>query len=242
MDDDDSTYLSHLKNTQKKALGKKLNESNHVCDMLFEWMSQCMDKYHVKLNRAFQLAITIVNQCPLKLGRSKYQALACIAMSLAFKHGEYHPPTYNDWAWFAANAYTIRELVEFETKVLQSLSYSLEIGLISDFVELERIKDCDTSMLLRFLGDIICINGDISSQFSQHDIANVLIHIAKSATKTKCESPTFDINSDCYQIVLERLLNPKLEKTVNHIKKIYSDEKHLRISERLKYNPIILEK
>lgn len=241
MDDDDSTYLIHLKNIQKKVLNKKFKEENAICDMLFHWMSQCMVKFRTKNSRSFQLAITIVNQCPLDLEKHKYQALAVIAISLAYKHGEYMPPSYGDWSWMTDGAYTIRELIEFEAEVLQSLSYSLEIGLLSDFIELERIQDCDTSMLLRFLGDIICVNSDISSRFTQHDIANVLIHIARSATKTKCESPTFDIDSECYQIVMDRLLNPNMEKTVEHIKEIYSDGKHFCISKRLKYNPIVLE-
>lgn len=236
----ESEYLEYMRRIQDRILGVVFKHDLGVTDILIEWIFDCTLEHKCVNPRTFHLATYITYKYPHEVKLSQLQKLACAAIMLSHKHSECYAPDAHDMRNLTKNTYTALDIAKFEREVFGALDYSLEIALVMDFVDLRKIDNGDALAALEYMASLVCLDINVVKLYKQEDIANVLLHIALTATRCICDDPVFDLKSDCYQAVLNCLVSPTLPKTAAAIKNQYGLPKHQRISQRLSFSPAAL--
>ncbi|TMW58361.1 hypothetical protein Poli38472_009920 [Pythium oligandrum] len=125
--------------------------------ILVDWLIEVGEEYELD-SLTFHKAVNLVDRClaKFKINRKQFQLLGCACMMIAAKYEEVYGPNVDEFVYISDQTYTSEEMLEMESKVLQTLEYRIGAttchGFISRFVS----AGCETDkqkILVKYLCD-----------------------------------------------------------------------------------------
>jgi len=94
--------------------------------ILIDWMLKVHQKFKLLPETLF-LTVNIIDRYLSQemVTRKTLQLIGVTAMHIAWKYEEIYPPEANDFVYITDNAYTKKELLDTEYKILKSLNFNL---------------------------------------------------------------------------------------------------------------------
>merc|ERR1719277_2902035 len=92
-------------------------------------------KYRMRQETLF-LSVSIIDRyLSLKpVARNKFQLLGVVAMQIAAKFEEIHPPKVRELAYITDHTYSEREILDMEVTVLNALDFQIDVSTPAHFI------------------------------------------------------------------------------------------------------------
>merc|ERR1719277_306800 len=103
--------------------------------ILVDWLVDVHKKYRMRPETLF-LSVNIIDRyLSLKqVARKRLQLLGVVAMQIAAKFEEIHPPKVSDFAYITDHTYTEREIHNMEATVLNALDFQIAVPTPAHFI------------------------------------------------------------------------------------------------------------
>ncbi len=127
----------------------------------------------------------------MEITQRETQLVSLASLSLASKMNEEHDPEMADYSYISDNAYTVKEIIDMEIKLLVTLDFNLILpscGNFSDYM----ISNKTSRPIKNLMYDIMAVimtNNDWAFELTQHEVAQSGIDIAlqvHQSTGTPC--------------------------------------------------------
>jgi len=113
--------------------------------ILIDWLVEVHMKYGLVPETLF-LCVNLVDRhlSRMPVMRKRLQLVGVVAMFIAAKFEEIHPPELNDFVYITDNAYTKDDILSMECTMLTTLSFQVVVPTAVHFVDiLQRASGCD---------------------------------------------------------------------------------------------------
>merc|ERR1719410_1072017 len=103
--------------------------------ILVDWLVEGHIKYHLRPETLF-LSVNIIDRyLSLKpVARRRLQLLGVVAMQIAAKFEEIHPPKVSEFAYITDHTYSEREIHNMEATVLNALDFQIAVPTPAHFI------------------------------------------------------------------------------------------------------------
>lgn len=124
----------------------KQTDINHkMRAILVDWLVEVHMKYRLRKETLF-LTVNLIDRylSRVPVARRKLQLLGVVSMFIAAKFEEIHPPKVQEFAYITDNTYTVDEILKFECRVLDRLSFQINVPTEAHFLDrLQKTNGCD---------------------------------------------------------------------------------------------------
>lgn len=126
--------------------------------ILLDWLVEVHLKFRLEM-RTLYLTVNIIDRFLEKVVvmRNKLQLVGVASMLLAAKYEEICPPPVADYVYLTDNAYTANEILECESKILNTLQFRLTVPtswiFLSRYIRLAGLKDAKSILLARWFNE-----------------------------------------------------------------------------------------
>jgi cyclin B len=104
--------------------------------ILLDWLVDVHNKFKL-LSETFYIAVYVVDKYLEKqsIQRQKFQLLGITALFIASKYEEIYPPNCNEFAEMTDKAFSKKEILEMEGKIIFALDFELTVPSAYRFLE-----------------------------------------------------------------------------------------------------------
>jgi cyclin B len=113
--------------------------------ILIDWLIEVHMKYKLRME-TLHLTVNLVDRylSHKREVRKRLQLVGVVALMIASKFEEIHPPELRDWVYICDNAYTQQDVLALECTMLSTLSFEIMVPTAALFFEfLQRTNECD---------------------------------------------------------------------------------------------------
>mmetsp|Transcript_13364 Transcript_13364/g.35310 ORF Transcript_13364/g.35310 Transcript_13364/m.35310 type:complete len:464 (+) Transcript_13364:86-1477(+) len=113
--------------------------------ILVDWLVEVHMKYRLRKETLF-LTVNLIDRYLSRapVMRRKLQLLGVVSMFIAAKYEEIHPPKVSEFAYITDNTYDKEEILTFECRVLEKLSFQIAVPTQAHFLDrLQKMNNCD---------------------------------------------------------------------------------------------------
>jgi cyclin B len=211
--------------------------------ILIDWLIEVHMKYRLRPETLY-LTVNLIDRYMTRttVMRKRLQLVGVVAMFIASKFEEIHPPEIQDWVYITDNAYTKEDILTMECSMLTALSFQIMVPTVTHFVEgFQKANGCDD--LHREVSNYLCELALLDMRMLQHApshtaaatllLSNELLGRSSAwpSTMVSASNHTESVLRD-YAEVLRQLLREDQAGVgqLQAVRKKYSDPKHSRNS------------
>jgi cyclin B len=113
--------------------------------ILNDWLIEVHMKYRLRLE-TLHLAMNLIDRylSNMTVTRKRLQLVGVVAMFIAAKYEEIHPPELREWVHITDNAYTKEDVLNMECSMLSVLNFQVTVPTAAHFFEpLQKANGCD---------------------------------------------------------------------------------------------------
>lgn len=113
--------------------------------ILMDWLIEVHMKYKLR-SETLHLAVNLIDRFLTRtpVARKKLQLVGVVAMFIASKFEEIHPPELHDWVYITDKAYTKEDVLRMECTMLTTLSFQIVVPTVAHFFQgLQKANDCN---------------------------------------------------------------------------------------------------
>ncbi|ODM98034.1 G2/mitotic-specific cyclin-B3 [Orchesella cincta] len=217
----------------KKYLEKQVELNKNMRSILVDWMVEVQESFEMN-HETLYLAVKLVD---LFLGRTlvkrdKLQLVGTTALYIAAKYDERCPPVIDDFCYICDDAYSQKDVIQMEEKLLKTLKFDIGMPLSYRFLRrYARVAklDMETLTLARFILEMSLMDYDFIDGLDSMMAASALLLALKILKVENPWTPTLKYYStysteDLFD--LTHRLYDFLRKPQAHLKTIRSKYSH----------------
>ncbi|CAL8118766.1 unnamed protein product [Orchesella dallaii] len=163
----------------KKYLEKQVELNKNMRSILIDWMVEVQESFEMN-HETLYLAVKLVD---LFLGRTlvkrdKLQLVGTTALYIAAKYDERCPPVIDDFCYICDDAYSQKDVIQMEEKMLKSLKFDIGVPLSYRFLRrFARVAklDMETLTLARFILEMSLMEYDFIDGLDSMMAASALL-------------------------------------------------------------------
>jgi len=128
------------------------------------------------LNLTINLIDRYLSKVPVP--RKKLQLVGVVAMFIASKFEEIHPPELSDWVYITDKAYTKQDVLLMECAILSTLSFQIVVPTVAHFFpSFQRANNCNSvhSKLALYILDLGLLDIRMLQYTPSHTVAAALL-------------------------------------------------------------------
>jgi len=213
---------------------KQKEITERMRSILMDWLVEVHRMFKLLPETLFLTAYIIDTYLQLKeVSRDNLQLIGITAMLIASKYEEIYAPECNDFVYISDGAYTKRQILEMENKILTKLDFKLTTPLSLQFLRrYSKAAGSDYSVhtLCKFILETMILDANIHT-FQQSLLACSSVYIARKMTgSTELWDETMHYYTsypeskvrECAEYVNQRLKITRASTTLRAIEKKYS--------------------
>jgi hypothetical protein len=215
-------------------------------ELLIDWMADLSVHFSLTSETLF-ISVNCLDRFLMKetLDRSKLQLLGMASIFVASKYEEVHPPTIDKILATAGEAYTTKDLLDMEGRLLEVLNFQLTYPTILRFLfRYAGLLSVNTKTLMfsRFLAELSLTSSKLN-KFRNSTIAAGAIYLSNKIVRRVEDWPISIIREsrlslsevrvcakELYVLLISTGTYPGSEGPLNAIRRKFSAEKYLRVS------------
>lgn len=147
--------------------------------ILIDWLVEVHLKYRLRretLHLAVGLVDRYLSQASVK--RNRLQLIGVVAMFIASKYEEIHPPGLQDFVYITDNAYSKDDVLNMECTLLDALSFQITVPTAAHFFPvLQKDNGCDSAHqhLAEYLLELGLLDASMLQYSPSHIVSSALL-------------------------------------------------------------------
>lgn len=147
--------------------------------ILLDWLIEVHMKYKLR-SETLYLAISLIDNYLSKqaVTRNRLQLVGVVAMFVASKFEEIHPPEIGDWVYITDKAYTKQDVLLLECAMLSALSFQVKVPTAAHFFpSLQRANNCSSvhCKLAQYIVELGLLDIRVLQYLPSHTVSAALL-------------------------------------------------------------------